>query len=145
MARTLFFVEAFLFAALVIALPIMASEAAAAFIMPAAISIVLPLACAMAVWPPRRVARALSSAFSSRDPGSEASESARILEGLGAFSRAAAALGLLFAVTAICKAAPIADGVETWTLLGLYLMAYALINAQLWRILAAVVQRSAEA
>ena len=144
MARTLFFVEAFLFAALAIAFPIIASEAAEAFIMPAAISIVLPLSCAMAVWPPRQVVRALSSAFSSRRPGPEAGESSRILEELGSFSRAAAVLGLLFSLSAACRHIPLAQGLETWAFLGVYLSVYALLNAMLWRILAAVVAHAPE-
>lgn len=144
MAKTLFFIEAFLFAALAVAFPIIASEAAVAFILPAAISLLLPLACAMAVWPPRSVLCALDSAFSSRGPGPEAAESSRILEELGAFSRAAAALGFLLAITAACRRLPFAGGLETWALLGTYLSAYALLNVVLWRILAAVVARPAE-
>jgi DNA-binding CsgD family transcriptional regulator len=144
MARTLFFVEAFLFAALLLVFPIIASEAAAAFIMPAALSLLLPLACAMAVWPPRSVLRALGSAFSARGLGPEAAECARILEELGALSRGAAVIGLLFALAAICRALPFKGGLETWTLLGAYLAAYALLNAALWSILAAVVERGAE-
>ena len=143
MAKTLFFIEAFLFAALAIVFPIIASEAAAAFIMPAAISLVLPFACAIAVWPPRSVYSAVRSAFSSRGPGSEAAEFARILEELGSFSRAAAALGFLFSVAAACRELPFSGSFEIWTLLGTYLSAYALLNAMLWRILAAVVERSA--
>jgi len=143
-AKTLFFIEALIFAALTLAFPIIASEAAPAFIIPVAISLLLPLAGALAVWPPRSVFRALSSAFSAGGPGPEAADSARILDELGSLSRAAAALGLLFAVTAACKAAPFAGGLETWTLLGVFLMAYALLNTMLWRILVAVVERSAE-
>jgi DNA-binding CsgD family transcriptional regulator len=145
MAKTLFFIEASVFAALALVFPLIASEAAAAFIMPAALSLVLPLACAMAVWPPLTALRALGSAFSAKDPGPEAAEQVRILAELGALSRAAAALGLLFAIVAICRAAPFAGGIETWTLLGVYLAAYALLNAMLWRILAAVVGREAAA
>jgi hypothetical protein len=143
MAKTLFFIEAFLFAALAVAFPIIASEAAAAFIIPAAISLVLPFACAIAVWPPRSVLRAVRSAFSSRGSGSKAVEFARILEGLGSFSRAAAALGFLFSITAACRELPFSGNLKVWTLLGTYLSAYALLNAMLWRILAAVVERSA--
>jgi DNA-binding CsgD family transcriptional regulator len=141
MARTLFFIEAFLFAALAIAFPIISSETAAAFILPVAISLVLPFSCAVAIWPPRSVARAMGSAFSSRGPDPEAVESARILEELGSFSRAAAGLGLLFSLSAACQCIPFTNGMETWTFLGIYLSAYALLNAMLWRILAAVVAR----
>jgi hypothetical protein len=48
MAKTLFFIEALVFAALAIAFPIIA---ASAFIIPAVVSIALPIACAMAIWP----------------------------------------------------------------------------------------------
>ncbi len=142
MAKTLFFIEAFLFAALALIFPLIASEAALAFILPAALSLILPLACTMAVWPPRSVLAAIGSAFSPRAPGVSAAEGARILGELGSLSRAAAALGFFVALTAIFKAAPFAGGLETWTLLGVYLAAYALLNTMLWRILAAVVERS---
>jgi DNA-binding CsgD family transcriptional regulator len=137
MAKTLFFIEALLFAALVVVFPLISSEAAAAFIAPAGLSLVLPLACAMAVSPPRAVIKALGSAFSTGGPGTDAAEHARILAELGAFSRASAVLGLLFALASLCSRLPASRG--TWTLLGIYLSAYALLNAMLWRILAAVV------
>ncbi len=143
MAKTLFFIEALVFAALALAFPLIASEAAAAFIAPAGLSLLLPLACAMAVRPPRLVLGALGSAFSARKPGPEAAERARTLEELGAFSRAAAVLGVLLSLASIGRSRPVARGIDTWTLLGVYLMAYALLNTVLWRILAAVVERSA--
>lgn len=143
MAKTLFFVEAFLFAALAVAFPLIASEAALAFLLPAAISLILPLSCAMAIWPAPSVFRALASAFSTKRPGTEARLSARILEELIAFSRAAAALGFLFAITAACREIPLSGSLEAWTLLGAYLCAYALLNVALWRIMAEVVQGQA--
>jgi DNA-binding CsgD family transcriptional regulator len=142
MAKTLFFIEALALALLAFALPIIASEATAAFIFPFAISIVLPLACATAVWPPSSVLFALRAAFFAKAPGPVAArEGALVLESMAGFSRAASALGLLFAITAICREAPFEGGIGTWTLLGAFLSAYALVNAQLWRILAAVVVR----
>jgi DNA-binding CsgD family transcriptional regulator len=138
MAKTLFFIEALFFAALVIVFPLISSGAAAAFLAPAGISLVLPLACAMAISPPRAVLGALGSAFSARGPGPDAAEHALILEELGSFSRAAAALGLLLALASACSRLPASSG--TWTLLGIYLSAYALLNAMLWRIMAAVVR-----
>jgi DNA-binding CsgD family transcriptional regulator len=143
-AKTLFFVEAFLFAALAVAFPLIASEAALAFILPAAISLILPLACAMAIRPASSVFRALAAAFSSKEPGADAAGCALILEELIPFSRAAAALGFLFAITAACREIPRSGNLAAWPLLGTYLAAYALLNAMLWRILAAVVARLAE-
>jgi DNA-binding CsgD family transcriptional regulator len=142
-AKTLFFVEAFLFAALAVAFPLIASEAALAFLLPAAISLILPLSCAMAIWPASSVFRALGSAFSTKMSGTEARLSARILEELIAFSRAAAALGILLAIVAVCERAPNSGSFDTWTLLGAYLCAYALLNVALWRIMAEVVQGQA--
>jgi DNA-binding CsgD family transcriptional regulator len=145
MARTLFFIEAVAFAALAIVFPIIASDAAAAFILPVALSLILPLSCVMAVWPPRAVCRALRAAFTPRKPEREEAETySRILESIGYFSRPAAALGLLFAVAAVCGLAPPArvpfgSGIRTLSLLGAYLAAYALLNAALWHVLAEVV------
>jgi DNA-binding CsgD family transcriptional regulator len=149
MAKTLFFLEALALALVSFAFPSIAADAASAFIFPFAISIVMPLACAAAVWPPSSVFFALRAAFSTKAPGpaavssAAAREGARILESLAGFSRAASALGFLFAFVAICRAEPFEGGVGTWTLLGAFLSAYALVNTQLWRILAAVVERFA--
>lgn len=143
MARTLFFIEAMLFAALAIVFPLIASDAAAAFIMPVALSLIVPLSCVVAVWPTRAVCRALHAAFSPEKPErEEAEEYSRILESIGSFSRPAAALGALFALAAVGETAH-AVGVTTLTLLGTYLAAYALLNAALWRLLAEVVARLA--
>jgi DNA-binding HTH domain-containing proteins len=142
MARTLFFVEAALFAALLIVLPSLASDATAAFIAPAAISLIVPLASAMAVWPARQVLLALRAAFSPERPEPEcASSYARILEAMTAFSKPAAALGLLFSLSAIYAHEPPAEGAQAWYLVGLYMAAYALLNGMLWSLLAEAVVR----
>jgi DNA-binding CsgD family transcriptional regulator len=142
MARTLFFIEAALFAALAIAFPLIASDAAAAFIIPVAVSLIVLLSCAIAVWLPRAVCDALRAGFSPQRPEAETAQRAsRILESIGSFSRPAAALGALFAFGAICKNISFGGSITIWTLLGAYLAAYALLNATLWRVLAEVVRR----
>jgi hypothetical protein len=142
MARTLFFIEAALFAALAIAFPLIASDAAAAFIIPVAVSLIVLLSCAIAVWLPRAVCDALRAGFSPQRPEAETAQRAsRILESIGSFSRPAATLGALFVLRAICKSMSLGDSITTWTLLGAYLAAYALLNAALWRVLAEVVRR----
>lgn len=144
MAKTLFFVEAALFAALALLLPLLAEGAAAAFLLPAAISLIAPLACAAAVWEPATVLRALRSAFSPERPEeAEAGLYGRVLKATAAFSRLAAAAGLLFSLSAFCSAEPEARGFGAWTLLGLYMAAYALLNAMLLRCLAEAVARLA--
>ncbi len=137
MAKTLFFVEAAAFALLAVIFPLMATEAAKAFILPIVISLIIPLAGATASWPTRAVFRALAAAFSSRSLENNDDDSVLILESLVAFSRAAAVLGFLFAIVAIGRRPP-ATG-DTWTLLGAFLAAYALLNAELWSILAKAV------
>jgi DNA-binding CsgD family transcriptional regulator len=143
MAKTLFFIEAAALALLAVIFPLMTTEAAKAFVLPVMISLAMPLAGAAAVWPPRSVLRALRAAFSTRGPGPGAADSVQVLGAMGDFSRAAAVLGLIFAIAAAARNAPLARG--TMTLLGSFLAAYALLNAGLWRILAAVVERLAEA
>ena len=71
MAKTLLFVEALALAALSLIFPLVASEAAAAFVIPVAVSLILPLACTAAIWPLSRIARSLSLAFSRTEPGRE--------------------------------------------------------------------------
>jgi hypothetical protein len=66
MARTLFFIEAFLFAALGLGGALGAADRRAAFLAPFALSLVVPLACALAVWPARDVAAALGRVFSAQ-------------------------------------------------------------------------------
>jgi DNA-binding CsgD family transcriptional regulator len=144
MAKTLFFIEAAALAALALLFPIIASEAAAAFILPLAASLILPLACSTAIWPPRAVASALSAAFSPQPPGRAGPESALILESLGSFSRSASVLGMLLSLIAILHRLPLAGSLRVWALLGIYLSLYALLNFVLWRILAAHATKLAE-
>jgi DNA-binding CsgD family transcriptional regulator len=137
MAKTLFFIEALALALLAIVFPLIAEELATAFILPLVISLVLPLAGAAAIWPLKSLLYSLRAAFSPRRIGTEAEDFVRILHSLGAFSRAAAVLGFLTAFTAIGRGLPLSGG--AWILVGAFLSAYALLNAELWRILAAVV------
>jgi DNA-binding CsgD family transcriptional regulator len=137
MAKTLFFIEALAFALVSIVFPSIATEASRAFILPVVISLVLPLAGATAIWPPRAVLEALRAAFSANKPDAGTGDSVRILDSLVGFSRAAAVLGFLFAIVAVGNRPPLAG--RTWTLLGAFLCAYALLNAELWRILAKAV------
>jgi DNA-binding CsgD family transcriptional regulator len=144
MAKTLFFIEALAFALMAAALPIFAAEASAAFIIPAAISIALPLSCALAVWPAGDVAFALRAAFSGKAPGATAARgAARTLDFLADIARLSAPLGMLLAAAAVLARKPSAGSPRVWALLGIYLAAYALVNAQLGRTLAAVVGRLA--
>src|SRR5512137_452070 len=104
MAKTLFFLEALALALLGIALPIIAADAASAFVIPLAASALMPLACAAAVWPPKIVLAALRAAFSPRPPSpSEAGRLSRVLASLAGFSRAAAALGLCLSLAAVAR------------------------------------------
>lgn len=138
MARTLFFVEAFALALLAVIFPLIGSEAsAAAFVLPLAVSLALPLACALAVWPAGAVLEALRAAFGTAG-SRDAPRSARILGSLAANSRVASALGVLLSL-----ASAFSDEGGRWdggarAILGAYLAAYALLNFQLWSALAAV-------
>src|SRR5690349_320855 len=128
MAKTLFFIEAAALAVLALLFPIIESEVAAAFILPLAASLALPLACATAAWPPRAVVSALRPALSSQPHADQHTESAQIIEALGAFSRSAAALGALLSLIAILHRLPLNGGLRAWTLLGIFLSLYALLN-----------------
>jgi DNA-binding CsgD family transcriptional regulator len=144
MAKTLFFIEALAFTALSVIFPMIASETAAAFFFPFALSLVLPIACVSATWPIRSVVRSVRAAFAPKSPGPEAESAARILSSLCDFSRLASILGFLFALFAVFARGPFPNGPRTWILLGVFLSAYALVNAMLWRILAqAVAERRA--
>ena len=139
MAKTLFFIEAIAFALLSIVFPLIATEATKAFELPVFLSLVLPLAGATAIWPPRSVIAALRAVLSTRRPEAGAGDSVLILEALVGLSRAAAVLGFLFAVVAVGMSAPLTSG--NWSLLGIFLASYALLNAQLWSVLSAVASR----
>jgi DNA-binding CsgD family transcriptional regulator len=141
MAKTLFFIEALALAAIALLFPLVAAEAATAFVLPLAASLLLPLACVVAIWPLRAVLRALRLAFSPPRAGLATAGSAAILEALGSFSRAAAVLGLILALASICARLPLRTPPRTLSLLGAYLAVYALVNAVLWQTLAAVAQR----
>jgi Response regulator containing a CheY-like receiver domain and an HTH DNA-binding domain len=142
MARTLFFIELAIFAALSIAFPALASDTAAAFIAPAAISLIVPLAAVLAVWPRRAVLGALRCAFSPERPApAEARLYARILEAMASFSRSASVLGLLSSLAALCNSSRAAGRPDEWALVGLYMSAYALLNGMLWKLLAELAAR----
>ena len=140
MARTLFFVEAMALAALSLLLPIIASRAAVAFIVPFALSLVLPLACVFSAWPAKAVRSALLL-FSEAEAEGELRETAAILEALGSFSRAAAVLGFLISLATGASRLGLPGDPSTWTWLGLYLSLYALVNTTLWQTLAQVARR----
>jgi hypothetical protein len=141
MARTLLFLEALALAALSLVLPLMASRAAEAFILPFALSLILPLACVLSVWPAKAVHAALLLLFSAGEGEGASKESAAILEALGAFSRAAAASGFLISLAIAASRLPLKGDTTAWSWLGLYLSLYALVNATLWQALAAVARR----
>jgi DNA-binding CsgD family transcriptional regulator len=144
MAKTLFFIEALALALVAVAFPIMEADAADAFLLPLAISLALPLSCALAVWPAGRISFALRAAFSERAPApAPAGEAARILEFLAGAARVSAPLGILLAAAATFARSPAPGRALEWSLLGAYLAAYALVNAQLGRVLSAVVGRLA--
>lgn len=145
MAKTLFFIEALALAALSLLFPMIASQTAAAFIAPLGASLLLPLLCALAIWPARSVYRALRGVFASPLAPSEAEESARILESLASFSRVAAVLGILFFLVVVLDHLPSIGSPRIWTYLGVYLSLYALVNAELWQVLAAVARGGSEA
>jgi DNA-binding CsgD family transcriptional regulator len=148
-AKTLFFVEAAILAALSLVFPLIAREASAAFVVPLAASLLIPAACILAAWPLRSVYRALRGAFAGAmparagDDGRDAAlESARILDDLGGFSRTATALGLILAFASILRELPSVMSLDTWAYLGAYLALYALVSATLWQILATIWRRS---
>ena len=141
MARTLFFLEALALAALSLLLPIIASEVAGAFVIPFALSLLLPLACVLSVWPARAVRGALFLVFSARGGDTETREAALILESLGSFSRPVSVIGIILALAVAATRLPLSGDTRIWPWLGAYLSLYALVNATLWRTLAAVARR----
>ena len=141
MARTLFFLEALALAALSLLLPIIASRAAVAFIVPFALSLVLPLACVFSAWPAKEVRSALLLLFSEAEAEGELRETAAILGALGSFSRAASVLGFLISLSIGASRLGLPGDPSTWTWLGLYLSLYALVNTTLWQTLAQVARR----
>jgi DNA-binding CsgD family transcriptional regulator len=141
MARTLFFIEALALAALSLLFPILAENLTAAFILPFALSLILPLACVLSVWPAKEVRAAILLLFSPGEKGSASLETAAILEALGAFSRASAASGFLVSLAIAATRLPLKGDTTTWSWLGLYLALYALVNATLWQALAALAKR----
>jgi len=142
MARTLFFLEALALAALSLLLPIIASEVAAAFVVPFALSVLLPMACVLSVWPTRAVRHALLLAFSAKGRDSDSGEAELVLESLGSFSKPVSVMGLLLALAIAVARLPLSGDKEAWSWLGAYLCLYALVNVTLWQTLAAVARRA---
>jgi len=129
MARTLFFIEAALFTALGIGGVLVAQDLRPAFYAPFAISLVVPLACALAIWPFRDVAGALRRVFSSSGTAIGAEETIPVLETMGAFCGRAAVAGLAFSLSASLPRILAGEATESWSLLGAYLALYSLLNA----------------
>ncbi len=143
MARTLFFLEALALAALSLLLPIIESQAAAAFIVPFALSVLLPLACVLSVWPTRAVREALLIVFSAKGHDAGSGEAALVLESLGTFSRPVSVMGILLALAVAAARLPSSGDARIWSWLGAYLCLYALVNVTLWQTLAALAKRIA--
>jgi DNA-binding CsgD family transcriptional regulator len=144
MAKTLFFIEALLFTALGLGGVLLSADLRAAFLAPFALSLVAPLACALAVWPARDLAAALRSVFSAPDAMGETGESVHVLEALAAFSGRAAVAGLAFALSVALPRLLEGKAAEEWGLLGAYLALYSLLNAVASRSMAKVAARAAD-
>ena len=107
----------------------LAPDLRSAFIAPFALSLVVPLACACAIWPLREILGAVRRSFSAPGALPEAGESVRVLEALSAFSGRTALAGL---ATSLAAAAPrlfLGEAERSWELLGAYLALYSLLNA----------------
>jgi|GEM_PF-2795878 len=141
MARTLFFIEALLFTALGLGGVFLAPDLRAAFLAPFALSLVAPLACALAVWPPREVSLALRRVFSAPGAMGETEESVPVLEALGSFCGRAAVAGMAFSLAAALPRVLRGEAAEGWGLLGAYLALYSLLNAVASRSMAKVASR----
>ena len=113
-----------------------------AFYAPFAISLVVPLACALAVWPFREVAAALRRVFSAPDAIGVTAESIAVLESLGAFCGRAALAGLAFSLSTAMPRILEGEIIEEWGLLGAYLALYSLLNAVAASSMAKVASRS---
>jgi DNA-binding CsgD family transcriptional regulator len=141
MAKTLFFLEAAALAALAFLLPVIASEVAAAFLVPFALSLLLPLACVLSIWPAKTVRDALLLVFSTKGRNIESREAAIVLEALETFSKPVSVVGLILALAVAAARLPLSGAPRAWSWLGAYLSLYALVNVTLWQTLAAVVGR----
>jgi DNA-binding CsgD family transcriptional regulator len=145
MARTLFFIEALVFAALGFGGVLVAADLRAAFLAPFALSLVVPLACALSIWPFREVRLALGRVFAAPGAADRSAESVRVLETLSAFCGRAAVAGLAFSLAAALPRLLEGGSAEEWGLLGAYLALYSLLNAVASSSMAKVASRSAEA
>jgi DNA-binding CsgD family transcriptional regulator len=142
MARTLFFIEALLFAALGLGGALLATDLRAAFLAPFALSLVVPLACALAVWPAGQIAAALRKVFSAPGAMCETGEEVHVLESLAAFCGRAAVAGTSFALASALPRLIEGKAKEEWGLLGAYLALYSLLNAVAARSMAKVASRA---
>lgn len=141
MAKMLFFLEAFLFAALGLTGIILAPDLRPAFFVPFALSLVVPLACALAVWRPGELIKAFRLAFSPPVPAQEARESVHVLDALNAFCTLAAIAGLAISLAAALPRLLKFGTTQAWYLLGGYLALYSLLNAVVSKSMAKVVAR----
>jgi DNA-binding CsgD family transcriptional regulator len=144
MARTLFFLEALVFAALGFGGVLVAADLRAAFLAPFALSLVVPLACALSVWPLGEVALALGRVFAAPGTAGGSRETVPLLEALSSFCGRAAVAGLAFSLAAALPRLLEGGSAEEWGLLGAYLALYSLINAVAASSMAKVASRSAE-
>jgi DNA-binding CsgD family transcriptional regulator len=141
MARTLFYIEALLFAALGLGGALLAADLRAAFLAPFALSLVVPLACALAVWPAGQIAAALRKVFSAPGAMGETGEEVHVLETLAAFCGRAAVAGTSFALASALPRLIEGKAKEEWGLLGAYLALYSLLNAVAARSMAKAASR----
>lgn len=129
MARTLFFLEAILLLLGSGLAASLGSPGLAGLGVPAAVSILLPLASLCAIWPPRQIVRAFAQAFSPGRPGAGSADSLAILGAVGEFCGFG---GLAGAVGAgIVLLSSLAAGRDSGSL-ALQALAFALFAALYW-------------
>jgi DNA-binding CsgD family transcriptional regulator len=140
MARTLFFIEALIVAAIAAIYPLLASSFAASVLVPLAISLILPLAASLAVRPGRVVFGAMGAAFSGRRPPGPRGEAEAVMAELASYARIAAVCGLLASLAVAFSRLGNGTAALTWLLFGAFLCLYCLLEAVTLRILALVVE-----
>jgi DNA-binding CsgD family transcriptional regulator len=133
MAKLLLFIEVFVLAATAVLFPLLSSDPAVAFIAPVAVSLLLPLACSLAIWPAGTVAKALACAFTGKRPAGGGGEPIAVLAELERVSGLGAILGVLMSLAAAFSHEARGDTSGRWLRLGLFLALYCVLNATIAR------------
>jgi DNA-binding CsgD family transcriptional regulator len=139
MARTLFFLEGLVVAAIAILLPFIVADFALAALAPLAFVILVPVAASAATRPLSRLRTALSAAFTTGGLPPDSEEAAESVRDFGAYLLRAIALGVLVALCAALPGLGKGGRAESWILMGAYLALYGVLAALGMKIIAIVI------